>query len=168
LFNRINQTSQNNEAIMQAIRVIGLGNEFRGDDAVGLLAARRLRQSVRDRAGVIEAATAGVELMELMQGARMVILIDAARSGQAPGTIHRFDASVSPIGGRIFSCSSHAIGTVDALELARAMGILPPTVIVYGIEADDTELGRPLSLAVAKALDQVVEQIAQECAACHA
>lgn len=31
-----------------SIRVIGLGNVMRGDDAVGILAARRLRQEIGD------------------------------------------------------------------------------------------------------------------------
>lgn len=151
-----------------AIRIIGLGNGMRGDDAVGLMAARRIRQEVGDRVEVIEAEMAGVDLVELMKGAHVAILIDAARSGQAPGTIHRLDASAGPIGGRIFPRSSHALGTVDALELARAMEVLPATVIVYGVEAGNTEAGRPLSPLVATALDQVVDQIVQDCEASRA
>jgi hydrogenase maturation protease len=150
------------------MRIIGLGNELRGDDAIGLLAARQLRQAVGNRAQVIEAEMAGVDLMELMKGARVAILIDAARSGQTPGTVHRLDASAGPIASEIFPRSSHAIGTVDALELARAMGVLPATVIVYGVEAGNTETGQKLSPPVAKALDQVVEQIVQECEGRHA
>jgi hydrogenase maturation protease len=151
-----------------AIRIIGLGNGMRGDDAVGLMAARRIRQEVGDPVEVIEAEMAGVDLIELMKGAHSVMLIDAARSGQAPGTIHRLDASAGPIGSRMFPRSSHALGTVDTLELARAMGVLPATVIVYGIEAGNTEAGQPLSPSVAKALDQVVQQVVQECEARYA
>ncbi|MCS6302120.1 MAG: hydrogenase maturation protease [Nitrospira sp.] len=153
---------------MAAIRIIGLGNHLRGDDAVGLLAARRLRQKVGHRAEVIEAEMVGIGLMELMKDVSVVILVDAARSGLAPGTIHRLDASAGPIGGRIFPCSSHVIGILEALELARAVGALPATVILYGVEADNTEPGQQLSSAVAVALDQVVEQIVQECDADHA
>ncbi|OQW32744.1 MAG: hypothetical protein A4E19_05140 [Nitrospira sp. SG-bin1] len=148
---------------MATIRIIGLGNAMRGDDAVGLQAARKLQEEVNHRAEVIEAEMVGVDLIELMKDAHIVILIDAARSGQVPGTIHRLDASIDPIGLEIFPRSSHAIGTVDALELARAMGVLPATVIVFGVEVGNTETGRPLSPPVAKALDQVVDRIVQEC-----
>jgi hydrogenase maturation protease len=157
-----------NDGFCSSIRIIGLGNELRGDDAVGLLAARRLRQAVGNRAEVIEAEMAGVDLIELMKGARVVILVDAARGGQPPGTVHRLDASAGPIAGQIFPRSSHAISTVDALELARAMGVLPATVIIYGVEAGNTEAGQPLSPLVVKALDQVAEQIVQECEGRHA
>ena len=54
-----------------------------------------------------------------------MILIDAARSGKAPGTVHRLDASASPIGGQVFPRSSHAIGVSEAIELARASDVLP-------------------------------------------
>jgi hydrogenase maturation protease len=156
------------DLLSSTIRIIGLGNGMRGDDAVGLLVARRLRQEIGDRVDVIEAEMAGVNLVELMKGTHAVILIDAARSGQAPGTIHRLDASVGPIGGRIFPRSSHALGTMDALELARAMGVLPATVIVYGVEAENTEVGEPLSPAVVKVLEQLVDGIIQDCEVCGA
>ncbi|MBK8275267.1 MAG: hydrogenase maturation protease [Nitrospira sp.] len=150
------------------IRIIGLGNGMRGDDAVGLLVAHRLRQEIGDRVDVIEAEMAGVDLVELMKGANVAILVDAARSGQAAGTIHRLDGSAGSISAPIFPRSSHAIGTADALELARAMGVLPATVIVYGVEVENTEVGRPLSSAVAKVLEQVVGRIVQDCEACRA
>lgn len=151
-----------------SIRIIGLGNEFRGDDAVGLMAARRLRQEINDRAEVIEAEMVGVDLIDLMKGARAVILIDAARSGQSPGIIHRLDVSAGPIEVLMFPHSSHALGISEALELARVMGVLPPRVIVYGIEAGNTQAGQALSSQVAKALDEVVGRVVQECEACHA
>jgi hydrogenase maturation protease len=82
---------------------------------------------------------------------------------QAPGTIYRLDASAGPIGGQMFPHSSHALGISEALELARVMGVLPPRVILYGIEAGNTEAGRSLSPPVAKALDEVVGRVVQEC-----
>lgn len=144
------------------IRIIGLGTELRGDDAVGLLSARRLRALVGDRAEVVEAEMAGVELLELMKGAQVVMLIDAVRSGQLPGTIHRLDASSGPIAPELFPRSTHAVGVADALELARALGVLPPTVIVYGIEVGDTEVGHPLSPEVGHALDKLIQLVLQE------
>lgn len=147
---------------MATMRVIGLGNELRGDDAVGLLAVRRLRGSVGDRAEVIEAAMVGVELLELMKGAQVVLLIDAARSGRTPGTIHRLDASAGPIAPELFPCSTHAVGVAEAVELARTLGILPAKVIVYAIEVGHTEVGHPLSTQVGHALNEVIKLVLRE------
>ena len=147
---------------MATIRIIGLGNSMRGDDAVGLLAVRRLRERVGSHVDVIEAESAGVELLELMAGARAVLLIDAARSGQAPGTIHRLDASAGPIAPELFPRSTHAIGVGEALELARTLDVLPNKVIVYGIEAGDTDIGHPLSPQVGHALNEVLQLVLRE------
>ncbi len=141
------------------IRIIGLGNTLVGDDAVGVLAARRLSGLVAGRAEVVEAEMTGLELLDLMQGADMVILIDAARTGQPAGTIHRLDASTTPIAASLFAHSTHALNAVEALELARALGRLPGRVLVYGIEAEELGAGRPLSQAVGEALEQVVRQV---------
>lgn len=145
-----------------AIRIIGLGNSMRGDDAVGLLAARRLQGLVSDRAEVVEAESAGVELLELMKGASVAVFIDAVHSRQTPGTIHRLDASSGPIAPELFPRSTHAIGVGEALELARTLGVLPPMVIVYGIEVGDTDIGHPLSPDASHALHEVVELVLRE------
>ena len=147
---------------MAGIRIIGLGNEFRGDDAIGLLAARRLQGIVGDRIEVIEAEMAGVELLELMKGARVALLIDAVRSGQAPGTIHQLDVSFGPIAPELCPRSTHAVGVAETLELARTLGVLPSKVIVYGVEAADTEMGDPLSPHVNHALSEVVQLVLKE------
>ena len=58
--------------------VIGLGNEFRHDDAAGLIAARRLRD-----AGVAAEEYDGdlMMVMDRWKGSDAVILIDAVSSG---------------------------------------------------------------------------------------
>jgi len=145
-----------------SIRIIGLGNGFRGDDAAGLLAARRLQGVVGEHIEVIEAEMVGVELLELMKGAQVVWLIDAVCSGQAPGKIHRLEASSGLMASGLFPRSTHAVGVVEAVELARTLGVLPPKVIVYGIEAAGMEMGHPLSPHVGQALNEVVQLILQE------
>ena len=144
------------------IRIIGVGNLFRGDDAAGLLAARRLKDLVGDRAEVVEAELAGLDVLDLMADASDVILIDAARSGRPAGTIHRLDASAGPLSGDLFPHSTHALNAVDAIEMGRTLGLLPPRVIVYGVEVGDTTAGNALSPAVAGALNQVVERVLRE------
>ncbi|MHC9063376.1 hydrogenase maturation protease [Nitrospira sp. CMX1] len=161
-------SDESRKSRLSSIRIIGLGNEFRGDDAVGLLAARRIRERIGSHIQVVEAESAGVELLDLMKDAHTVFLIDALCSGKVPGTIHRLDVLAGPIASNLFPRSSHAIGVGEVLELARTLGVLPATVIVYGIEVGNTELGQPLSSSVAKALDQVVDQIVQEREACRA
>jgi hydrogenase maturation protease len=138
--------------------VIGLGNAARSDDAAGLSAARRLRERGRDAREHEGDPTA---LIELWRDAGEVIVVDAVRSGAAPGTIRRVDATAAPLPASLrTSTSTHAVGLADAIELARALGRLPRQVVVYGIEGERFAAGTGLTPAVAAAVDAVVEELA--------
>jgi len=147
---------------METIRVIGVGNAWRGDDAVGLQAACRLRERLGPSVEVIEAEGDGLALLNLMEGIDHVILIDAAKGGGRPGTTVRLDLSMESRWGTVVPCSTHAIGVADAIDLARALGRLPKRIILYGIEIESVESGASLSEPVREGIDAVVEQVHQE------
>ena len=92
----------------------------------------------------------------------MVILIDAVSSGAPPGTLYRFDALTQPMPGRYSFHSTHAFGVAEAIELARALHVLPPNLIVYAIEGKNFATGVGLSPEVEQAVQRVVEQVTRE------
>jgi len=139
--------------------IIGLGNQYRRDDAAGLVAARRLKEAAPAHVRVLEESGEGTALMESWQGADTVILIDALDSGAKPGTVRRLDAHREPIPTRFFHYSTHAFGVAEAIELARVLGQLPPRLIVYGIEGRTFEAGLGLSPEVEKAARELVERV---------
>ena len=144
------------------IRVIGVGNVWRGDDAVGPLAARRLRERLGPSVEVVEAEGDGLALLDLMEGVDHVILIDAVKGEGLPGATVRLDLSRESCWGTLVPCSTHAMGVADTIDFARAMGRLPKQVVLYGIEIESVESGASLSGAVREGLDIVVEQVNQE------
>lgn len=144
--------------------IIGIGNEYRGDDAVGLIVARHLKERLANSTTVIEQSGDGVALIEAWQGAQTVIVIDAMMSGAAPGTIRRFDANAQPIPTASFRCSTHAFGLAEAIELARALDKLPQRLVVYGIEGRNFSGGVGLSAEVEKAVGEAVRQALTELA----
>lgn len=143
---------------MISFLIIGVGNGFRSDDGVGPVVAQHLRQLLP---GVVitEASGEGAALMELWKGAARVILIDAVQSGAAPGTIHRLDVNAQPLPATFFRYSTHAFGVAEAIEMARALGQLPPHFIVYGIEGKTYAAGIDLSSEVEQAMHAVVAQV---------
>ena len=75
------------------ILVLGLGNDILGDDAVGLLAARRLRALLPESVDVVESRGAGLDLLDLLEGYDRALLLDAIMTGKhPPGTILEFSA----------------------------------------------------------------------------
>jgi hydrogenase maturation protease len=141
--------------------IIGIGNEYRRDDGVGLVVARRIAQECPDIA-VIEQSGEGAALMEAWQNEKEVFLIDAVSSGAAPGTIHRFNAHEQEIPARFFSYSTHAFSVAEAIELARVLNNLPSRLIVYGVEGQDFGSGLGLSTTVEQAAHRVTVRILEE------
>ena len=139
--------------------IIGLGNEYRRDDAVGLVVARCLKERAPEHVRVLEESREGMALIDSWKDANAVILIDAVHSGAEPGSLHRLDAHRQPIPAEFSHCSTHAFSVAEAIELARALGQLPARLIFYGIEGKTFEAGLGLSPEVGKAAQEVVDRV---------
>lgn len=146
------------------ILVIGVGNWYRGDDAVGLVVARKLRTMNLPEIAACEESGEGVALMEAWTAAERVIVVDASSSGAVPGTVHKLDADEMTIPSAFFHYSSHAFSVAEAIEMARALSCLPPRLTVYGIEGKDFAPGVHLSSEVEHALEKVIKQVIDEAA----
>ena len=64
--------------------LLGLGNDILRDDAVGLVAARLLRGEFQDEVEIVESAGAGLELLDLLEGHKRALLLDAVLTGEHP------------------------------------------------------------------------------------
>lgn len=134
----------------------GIGNRDRGDDGVGRRIAARLAALGFDAS---EHSGDGADLLNAWPLDRPVIVIDAMRSGAAPGTIRRFDAVAAPLPAGAFALSSHALGLAFAVEMGRTLRRLPPALTVIGIEIESLATGAELSPAVAAAADRLVAEL---------
>ncbi|MDJ0619855.1 MAG: hydrogenase maturation protease [Calothrix sp. MO_192.B10] len=141
------------------IILIGIGNEFRHDDGVGLAIARQLQPKLPPHITITEASGEGVGLMEMWQDAEIVYLFDAVQSGDKSGTIHRLDAQKQSIPTKFFNYSTHAFSVAEAIELARTLNQLPAQLIIYGVEGKNFTSGVGLSPEVEQAAIEVVERV---------
>ncbi len=142
--------------------VVGIGNDFRGDDGAGLVAARLLTKLPLPEIEIVELNGEVTRLVDVLQDCDSAILIDAVQSQMPPGTLHRFDASHEPLPGVANQRSTHGISLSSLIELARAQGQFPKQIIVYGIEGVSFDHGRDLNPDVAAAIVRLVEQIRVE------
>ena len=147
------------------MKVIGVGNAWRCDDAVGLVVAERLRGRLPG-VEVLEREGEPVALLEAWQDEDAVVLVDAVSSGAPPGTVHTLDAAAGPLPATFFRRSTHHLGVADAVELARAMGSLPPRTVVVGVEGASWRPGTELSPAVADAIGAAADAVAEEVTRC--
>jgi len=144
------------------LRVIGVGNDDRGDDAAGIEVVRRLRSVSPGGIEAVESADAFALLIQAWQGAERVVVVDAMRSGAPPGTVRRFDAGREALPVESFASGSHGMGVAEAVELSRALGSLPRDLVVYGIEGGGFGAGAAMSAPVLDAVELVVAELERE------
>ena len=145
------------------LKVIGVGNEWRGDDAVGLLVARRLKADHLPEVEISECRGTVTAVREAWKDAAGVIVVDAVFSGGRPGSIYRFDAHGGGAPMQLSrSPSTHGLGVAEALALGQLFQELPPYLIIYGIEGRHFGPGQEVSQEVEAAIPEAVRRLRQE------
>lgn len=146
----------------EPLLVLGIGNPDRGDDGAGRAVARALRETAPDGMRIVEHDGEASGLVAVLAEVTAAVIVDASASGAAPGTVRRFDVAAAPLPADGTRMSSHGLGLVEAVELARVLGQLPQHCIVYAIEGADFRLGAPLSPPVAAAVRRVAADLCAE------
>jgi len=142
--------------------VIGVGNEFRSDDALGILVARELRRRHLGEICVVEVQGDIPSLLDVWEGAENLLIVDAVYGAGPPGSVVRFDVSQSRIPAYLLSAGSHGFGVAEAVELGRVLKRLPPTVLFYGIVGESFENGQGLSDRVLKNIPDLLQMIEED------
>ena len=138
--------------------IIGIGNQFRCDDGIGLFIVEKLQKRNVD-ADFLLLSGEGTELMQQWQNRTRVIVVDAVSSGEEAGHIFNFDAGSEEIPTNFFNYSSHAFGLAEAVALSRALKKLPEELYIVGVEGQQFSQGTALSDKVKDAVDPALELI---------
>lgn len=133
--------------------IVGIGNAFRSDDGVGPFVAEAL--ATKGYEASVHAGD-GTGLMDLFEAHEEIVLVDATRSDAEPGTMIALDAAAERLPADLFHYSTHRFGLAEAVETARALGTLPKSVTVYGIEGQEFGAGTDLSEPVSKAAEKLI------------
>ena len=142
--------------------VLGLGNEYAGDDAAGVLAVRALRGELAGGADVLESAASGLALLEVFAGYDRAVVVDSIRTGRCPaGTI--VEAGLADLG-RAKAPSLHQAGIPELAAVARRLGMgFPDRTRVLAVEVEGPLLfGAPLSGPVAAAVAPLGRRAAEQ------
>ena len=138
------------------LRVLCLGNELLGDDALGCVVADQLRQFASPDVDICCTPESGLHLLDRALGVRRLVVIDTVQTGNAPaGTIYQFLDSELP---RVHGASPHYVGLCEAVALARELGLhVAEEVIILAVETVDClTLGAAMSPQVSSTVPQLV------------
>lgn len=143
--------------------ILGIGNLLLGDEGVGVHVVRHLGSLGPLPEGVecLDGGTGSMVLLEPMQTAARLILVDATCDGRPSGTIERivprFASDFPP------SLAAHDIGLRDLLESFYLTGGGAPDVVLYAVSIHlPQDMTTELSPAVAAAVPRVAAAIRSE------
>ena len=142
------------------ILVAGVGNIFLGDDAFGCEVVRRMAgRPVPDGVEITDFGIRGVHLAyQLLDGYDLLVLVDAAPRGRAPGTVSLLEVELDKIektDGPLVD--AHGMEPVSILSMLASLGGNVKRVLVVVCEPQSTAEGIGLSAAVEAAVDPAVE-----------
>jgi hydrogenase maturation protease len=149
----------------RVIKILGAGNYLMADDGVGIHILEKLERMNRSDVELVNAGVGGLAILDYMEDADDVIIIDAVRGGGGePGSIYKFtDKELPPA--NLFMMSLHDLSLVDTLRLGRQIQpeLMPDNITIVGIEVERVEgICTDLSPRVEAAADAVIQLVVQE------
>jgi hydrogenase maturation protease len=142
-----------------------MGNPLRGDDGVGAFVLGALRALGPLPTGVTLHSAEGGDVLEPLTAETWsrVVIIDAADLGQAPGAWMRLGLGALAVA-RLRG-STHRLGLVEALAMAKALGRDPERVAIFAVQPESTGWQAGLSQAVLRALPDLLQAVLWEMSA---
>ena len=147
------------------IKLIGLGQSFRGDDGIGIISVKRWMDQHPTTANnpslhveILESP--GLALLDSLDGAKFALLVDAVQTGKPPGTIHHVSSedldSFLPD-----SKSAHGWGVAETLFIEKQVNtiVMPEKILIIAIEAENFKVGTTISPLLDAKLPEIVKII---------
>jgi len=150
--------------------VLGLGNVLMGDEGIGVYVVRAVEQRLAelDLQGDIECldgGTGGFTLLEPLEQAGRILIIDAANDGNPVGTVTRttprFSRDYPP------TITAHDVGMKDLLDMFYIQGGTHE-IVLYAITIDPRQ---PIRMSLSEggeasasiAVEQIVAELVASC-----
>jgi hydrogenase maturation protease len=139
--------------------IIGLGNEYRGDDCLGITVIEQMRQTLPDLGQYIVETSDPTRLIYRWSG-RDVILIDAVQSLQdEPGKILIADSCQALLSQDEILFSSHALGLREVFQLSCLTEQKPNSFYFIGAVGKQWGIGTTLSEKLRQTIPKIIDKI---------
>ena len=141
--------------------VLGIGNTIMADEGAGVRCIEWLAGRLPDDVLAVDGGTSTNELLEDLESADLLIIVDASVTREPPGTILRLEGDRIP---SAFSnkLSPHQHGINDVLANLALLDRSPRRLVLFGIAPSKVELGMELSPEVAAVIPEVGRRVLEE------
>jgi len=140
--------------------VLGIGNLLWADEGFGVRAVERLQQGWRLPTSVrlLDGGTQGLNLIEAVRAADVLVVFDAIDYGLPPGTLKRVEGDAVPSFLGAKKMSLHQTGFQEVLALAKLLGGCPEHLLLIGVQPVELEdFGGSLRPAVKAQIEPAIE-----------
>jgi len=143
---------------LDEIRILGLGNFVRQDEGVGIHLLQQLAKILPPEIDVLDGGTGGLFLIEFVENARRLIVLDAVEAGVKPGEIVIWRENEVP---RYMSnkLSVHQMNFAEVLYWSNFQERFSDEIVVVGIQPECLEWGTELTKTVQKSLSKAVDEV---------
>ncbi|MDD3520342.1 MAG: hydrogenase maturation protease [Actinomycetota bacterium] len=162
--NKKNQNFSNQSSGKKLFKIIGFGNIYMGDDAIGPLIIDELRKDKTfensDNVVLFDCETSGIDLIFMVNENEEIIIIDAIDAGQEVGEIITFDINDVDtfVSSRIKSYSMHDIALAEVFNIMKSMNIKINATLI-GIKPKTIELGDGLSKEIESKIPAIIKAV---------
>lgn len=138
--------------------ILGIGNEIKRDDAVGLIAARTISEKIND-VDVDEASSGGLPILDKIEGYDKVFIIDSVMTEDGkPGDCYYL--TLEDLEGGSNRIDSHSIDLKTMKKMGEEIGKKMPEIHIFAIEVKELyQFGTELTEEVEEALPQIISEI---------
>lgn len=141
--------------------IIGLGNQLKGDDGIGILLVREIeKKELASNIEVFDAGIRGLRLLHLLKDLEKALIVDAVRFGGEPGDSVFF--SPDEVESLNEFQSTHDMDFLEVLELSKTLEEEPDGIVIMGVEPKDTSFGESISPELKHRLPQLVEDLSKK------
>lgn len=151
----------------EKIVILGLGNILLKDEGAGVHIAEEIgKRSLPENVEVIDGGTASMDILMTLKDVKKLIIVDALRGGEKPGTVYRLHpedlSAVSDC-----NMSLHQITVLEGLIIAKKIGNAPQETVIIGIEPEEIDWGIGITSEIKRKIpdiiDIVIEEVANAC-----
>ena len=150
------------------ILILGVGNILLSDEGVGVRVIEAMEgRELPDNVELFDGGTASVDLLDSLANRDKVIIIDAVKGGNEPGTLYCFTPADITVQRQNLT-SLHQVGLLETLTMTEYLGCATREVVIFGIEPQKVSWGLELSPEVTAVVPRVVELVLNELGGKHA
>ncbi len=143
------------------ILILGVGNTIQMDDGVGVHVIEEMKKDLLPaEIELFDGGTLGYDLLGAIEGRKKIIVIDAVKGQQPPGTLYKFSPEDVPANNNYDSL--HQLGIIEAIRLAGLQNKAPEKTIIIGVEPEIIDWGLSLTDIVKEKIPRIIDMVMDE------